>query len=72
MVLTTPENQWGPLEVPYTSSMSHTNGTNIIGGSSTLEYEEFPLGDNVNGIGGWNCTPCLINPLTNLPPKSIS
>jgi hypothetical protein len=53
-------------------SMSHTNGTDITGGSSTLEYEEFPLGDNVNGVGGWNRTPCLINPLTNLPSESIS
>jgi hypothetical protein len=49
MVPTTPKNQWGPLEVPYMSSMSHTSGIDIISGSFVLES---PLGDNVGGVGG--------------------
>ncbi len=66
MVLTILENQHGPLEAPYMSSMSHTSGIDIIGGSFALEFEESPLGDNVGGVGGWNHTPCLVNLLANL------
>jgi hypothetical protein len=66
MVLTTFENRRGPLEAPYMSSMSHTSGTNIIDGNSTSESKEFSLGDNVSGVGGWNCTLGLINLLVIL------
>jgi len=72
MVSTTPENQRGPLEAPYMSSMSHTSGTNIINGNSTSESKESSLGDNVSGLGGWNYTPGLINPLIILFSKSKS
>jgi hypothetical protein len=57
MVLTTPKNWQDLLEAPYMSSMSHTSGTNTINGSFVLEYKESPLGDNVGGVGGRNCTP---------------
>jgi len=50
MVLTTFENQWGPLEAPYMSSMSHTSGIDPTDGSSTLEFEESPSNDNVGGV----------------------
>jgi hypothetical protein len=54
------------------SSMSHTSGTDTIGGSFVSKYEESPLGDNVGGVGGRNRTPRLVNPLANLFPKSKS
>jgi hypothetical protein len=34
------------------SSMSHTSGINTIDGSSTLEFEESPLCENVGVVGG--------------------
>jgi len=49
MVPTTPKNWQGPLKAPYISSMSDISGTDTTGGSFVLEYEEYPLGDNV----GW-------------------
>jgi hypothetical protein len=39
------------------SFKSHISGIDITGGSSTSEYEESPLSDNVGGVGGWNHTP---------------
>jgi hypothetical protein len=48
------------------SSMSHTSGTDTTGGSSTSKSKESPLGDNVGGVGGWNHTSCLVNPLASL------
>ncbi len=72
MVLIALENRWGLLEASYMSSMSQISGTDTINGSSTLEYEEFPLGDNVGGVGGRNHTRHLVNHLANLPLKSIS
>jgi hypothetical protein len=66
------ENQWGPLEAPYMSSMSHTNDTDTTNGNSASKFEESPSGDNVAGVGGRNHTVCLVNPLTNLFPKSKS
>jgi len=32
--------------------MSHTSGTDTISDSFALKFEEFPLGDNVGGLGG--------------------
>jgi hypothetical protein len=32
--------------------MSHTSGTDNIGGNSVSKYEEFPLGDIVGGVDG--------------------
>jgi hypothetical protein len=52
------------------STMSHTSGTNTIGGSFTLEFKESPPGDNVGGVGGWNHTPRQVNPPANMSPKS--
>ncbi len=58
----------GPLDMPYMSSMSHTSGIDIIGGGFTSKSKEFPSCDNVGGVGGWNRTPYLVNPLANLFP----
>jgi hypothetical protein len=52
--------------------MSHTSGIHPIDGSFISKFEEFPSIDNVGGAGGWNCTPHLGNPLTNLFLKSKS
>jgi hypothetical protein len=72
MVLTAPKYQQGPLEVPYMSSMSHTNGTNTTNVSSISKSKESPLRDNVGGVGGWNHNPHLINLSANLPLESKS
>jgi hypothetical protein len=52
MVLIILKNQWGPLEAPYMSSMSHISGINTTSGSSTLEFKESFLGDYVGVVGG--------------------
>jgi hypothetical protein len=54
------------------SFMSHTSGTDIHTGNFVSKFEEFPLGDNVGGVGGWNHTLDLVNPLANLSLKSKS
>jgi hypothetical protein len=54
------------------SSMSHTSGIDTTSGNSTSKFEKYPPSDNVGGVGGWNQTPCLVNPLTNPSPKSKS
>jgi hypothetical protein len=54
------------------SSMSHTNGTNTIDGSSALESKESPSCDNIGGVGVQNCTPHLVNPAINLSLESKS
>jgi hypothetical protein len=72
MVPTTLKNQRGSLEVPYMSSMSsmsHTNGTHIIGGNFASKS---PSNDNVSGVGGQNRTHHLVNPLANLALESKS
>jgi hypothetical protein len=72
MVLTTPKNWRGPLEVPYMSSVSHTSGINTTSASFASKFEESPLGDNAGGVGGWNYTPHIVNPLANMFPNSKS
>jgi hypothetical protein len=54
------------------SFMSHTNGTDTIGGSYASRFKECPSCDNVGGVGGWNRTPHLINPSRNLSLESKS
>ncbi len=66
------KNWRGPLEAPYMSFMSHTSGIDITIGNFVFEFEEFSLGDNVGGVGGWNHTPDLINPLASLSLESKS
>jgi hypothetical protein len=39
------------------SSMSHTSGIDTTGGSFGSKSKEFPLVDNVGGVGGWNDNP---------------
>jgi len=63
MMLTSPKNQHGPLEAPYMSF--HTSGNDTTDGSSVSKSKESPLNDNVDGVGGWNHTPRLVNPLEN-------
>jgi hypothetical protein len=52
--------------------MSHTSGIDITIGNFASKFEDFPLGDNVGGVGGRNYTPDLINPLANLSLESKS
>jgi hypothetical protein len=54
------------------SSMSHTSGTNTADGNSASKFEESLSSDYVGGVDGRNHTPHLINPPTNLSPKSKS
>jgi len=54
------------------SSMFHTSGIDPIHGSFTSKSKESPSSDNVGGVDGWNHTPCLVNPLTNLFLRSKS
>jgi hypothetical protein len=51
------------------SSMSHTSGTHMISGSFASKS---PSSDNVGGVGGQNCTHCLVNLLANLALESKS
>jgi hypothetical protein len=47
--------------------MSHNNGgvTNLRE-RYVLKYEEFPIDDDEGGVGGLNCTPCLVKPLVTM------
>jgi hypothetical protein len=70
MVLTTFEYQQGPLVARYMPTMSHNNGVVIkFGGELEFEYEEFPSNDDEGGVGGLNCTPCLMKPLVIMFPS---
>jgi hypothetical protein len=67
MVPITPKYWQGPLEVPYMSSMFLNNGVEIgCKGKSTFESDESSSTNITGGMGGFNLTPHLVNPLMNL------
>ncbi len=64
MVQTAPKHRHGLLVAPYISSMSHnSDGVTNLGEIFVSKFEESPLDDDEDGVGGLNCTPHLVNPL---------
>jgi hypothetical protein len=41
----------------------NNGGVTNLREKSILEYEESPVDDDEGGVGGLNCTPCLVKPL---------
>jgi hypothetical protein len=67
MVPTAPKYRWGPLVVPYISSMSHNNvGVTNLGKKSIFKFEESPPNDDEGGVGGMNHTLHLVKPLVTM------
>jgi hypothetical protein len=67
MVPIVPEYQQGPLVALYIFSMSHNSGGVInLGEKIISEYEKSPLDDDEGGVGGLNCTLCLVKPLVTM------
>lgn len=53
MVPTTLQYQWGLLEVPYMSSMSHNNGVKTrCERKFNFKFEESSRYENIGGMGG--------------------
>jgi hypothetical protein len=50
--------------IPYIFSMSHNNsGVIDLREKYVLEFENFLPYDDEGGVGGLNCTPCLVKSL---------
>ncbi len=64
MVLNAFEYRQGPLVAPYISYMFHNSGgvTNLRE-KYVSKFEQSPKDDDEGGVGGLNCTPCLVKPL---------
>ncbi len=52
--------------VRFISSMSHNSGglTNL--GKKCFKIWKLPPNDDKGGVGGLNCTPCLVKPLVTV------